>query len=335
MPPAPVQPLLPQPTRCRGPAVAAFLLTAVLLSVAQLVVRRPLLLAERFVPGAGWVEILVLAVYAAWLAAALQHPGAWTRLRPRVWFLFSMVFFGQLLLGLAGVEQCLMTGQLHLPVPALVLAGPVYRGEGLFMPILLVSTLLLVGPAWCSWLCYVGAWDNLFSRRRALQRPLSSRLREWIRLALLVLTVGAAWLMRRLDVPGTTAALLAGSFGLVGVGVMATVSARQGWMAHCTSFCPLGWVVVRLGRLSPFRLRLDPTCRSCGACRPICRYGALDREAWREQRPHRSCTLCGDCLETCGAIGLRFPGLSDLAARRVLTVLLVSLHAVFLGVARI
>ena len=115
---------------------------------------------------------------------------------------------------------------------------------------------------------------------------------------------------------------------------MVAVSGRLGWMAHCTAFCPLGWLAVRLGRLSPFRLQLRSSCESCGVCRPVCRYGALDKAAWQVTRPHISCTLCGDCLETCGAIELRFFGLSPASARRLLSVLVVALHAVFLGVAR-
>ncbi len=294
-----------------------------------------MLLAERFVPGSGWIEIALLAGYAAWLAAALQRPGALPRLRTRIWFLFSMVFFGQLILGMLGVEQCLMSGKLHLPIPAMVVAGPVYRGEGLFMPILFLVTLVLVGPAWCSWLCYIGAWDNLLAKRSKLKRPLSPRWREALRLGFLVLTVAVAFGLNRLGVAGATAALVGGAFGLVGVGVMFAFSARRGWMTHCTAFCPLGWLAVRVGKLSPFRLHLRNSCVSCGVCRTDCRYGALDRAAWQNQKPHVSCTLCGDCLETCGAIELRFPGLSPAASRRLFTVLVAALHAVFLGVARI
>jgi polyferredoxin len=333
MSPAPVEPRLPAPTR--GPVLASFLVTAGLLAIVQTVVERPLLLAERFVPGSGWVEIAALAVYAGWLAGALQEPARWVRLRTTVWFLFSVVFFGQLTLGLLGVEECLMTGELHLPVPALVVGGPLYRGEGLFMPILLVSTLVLVGPAWCSWLCYIGAWDNLLARRARMGRPLSPRRREWIRFGLLVLTVALALGLRWLGVGTLWAGLLAATFGLVGVGVMAWLSRRQGWMAHCTAYCPLGWLVVRLGKLSPFRLRIRPSCIACATCRPDCRFGALDREAWQRRKVHDSCTLCGDCLQTCGALELRYGPLGDLASRRLLSVLVASLHAVFLGVARI
>ncbi|HDJ22855.1 MAG TPA: 4Fe-4S binding protein [Candidatus Aminicenantes bacterium] len=66
----------------------------------------------------------------------------------------------------------LMTGKLHLPVPALILAGPIYRGTLSFMLILFLVTIVLVGPAWCSHLCYVGAWDDIACRRKRRLVPL-------------------------------------------------------------------------------------------------------------------------------------------------------------------
>ncbi|MHC5035002.1 MAG: 4Fe-4S binding protein, partial [Planctomycetota bacterium] len=156
-----------------GPRVAAFLLTFGLLAVVQIVVERPMLIAERFVPGAGWVESVVLAGYASWLIGMLYDPRNTAVWRRRLWTYFSVLFFAQLLLGLAGVERFLMSGKLHLPIPAMIVAGPLYRGSGFFMPILFTVTVLLVGPAWCSYLCYVGSWDlnAAVQRRRPMQLP--------------------------------------------------------------------------------------------------------------------------------------------------------------------
>ena len=47
-----------------------------------------------------------------------------------MWLIFSIIFFTQLILGVAGVDKLLMTGKLHLPVPALIAAGPLYRAGG-------------------------------------------------------------------------------------------------------------------------------------------------------------------------------------------------------------
>jgi len=62
---------------------------------------------------------------------------------------------------------------------------------------------------------------------------------------------------------------------------------------------------------------------------------ALFPDPAKRRKVHDSCTLCGDCLQTCGALELRYGPLGDLASRRLLAVLVAALHAVFLGVARI
>ena len=125
-------------------AALAAALAGALLAVVHTVVPRPMLLLERFAPGGGWLEIALLMAWAALVAARMDDPRAARRWRPRIWRLFSLAFFGQLALGLVGVERCLMTGALHLPVPALIVAGPAYRGGGWFMLGLFASTLVLV-----------------------------------------------------------------------------------------------------------------------------------------------------------------------------------------------
>ncbi|HHJ09824.1 MAG TPA: hypothetical protein ENK25_02915 [Bacteroidetes bacterium] len=52
-----------------------------------------------------------------------------------------------------------MTGKLHLPTPAMILAGPAYRREIGFMTWLFLSTIILNGPALCSHLCYMVSLD--------------------------------------------------------------------------------------------------------------------------------------------------------------------------------
>ncbi|WP_285904988.1 4Fe-4S binding protein [Pseudodesulfovibrio pelocollis] len=322
-----------------SPRAAVFLLTVVALAVIRAKVPFPILLADRYFPGWGWMEMAALGVYAQWIAGLMLAPGGHGFVRPRIWALFSAVFFGQLALGLAGVEGMLMTGSLHLPVPALIAGGPVFRGEGLFMPILFGVTVLLVGPAWCSHLCYIGAWDDAMSRRGPRPAPSAAvrRLSVIGRGATLALVVGAALVLRAMGVPGSTAVLLAAAFGLIGVGVMAFASRRMGLMVHCTTYCPMGLVANVLGRLSPWRMRIGRDCTGCGACFTCCRYSALDADRVAAGAPALSCTLCGDCVSACahGQIGYRFPGLSSGAARTAFIVLVVSLHAVFLGVARI
>lgn len=317
-------------------AVAAAALAAGLLVPIQVKVSRPMLLAERFVPGGGWAEIALLTLYAGWVAWAMADPKRQAKVRRRVWAAFSIVFFGQLVLGLAGIEEMLMSGNLHLPIPAMVVAGPVYRGEPTVMLFLLAVTLVLVGPAWCSHLCYLGAWDHAFSRRRRKPQALPLWRRFVQPGALLVVVITA--LALGLAGAGSTVATAAGlAVGVLGVIVMAAWSRRTGAMVHCLTICPIGWIATTAGRISPFRVRIHDTCDECGACTRACRYDALSAEDIRRRKPALSCTLCGDCIGRCprSSLQYRWLGLKPHAARAMFIVLMVALHTVTLGMAMI
>lgn len=317
-------------------AVAAFLLVLATLSFLQARLRLRVLLLDRFVPGAGWVEVVALAAYGAFVARWLLDARQVASRRLELWTLFSVVFFSQLALGLLGFSRFLMTGALHVPVPAMIVAGPLFRGGGLFMPILFGVTLLLVGPAWCSQLCYFGAWDGL----AATAQPRTRKTPRWLpalRWVILGAVVLAAIGLRVAGVPGPVAATLGITFGLGGVGVMLLVSRKKGVMVQCVGYCPIGALATTLGRVNPFRLEIGAGCTECRLCSLVCRYRALEVEHLRRGRAGTSCTLCGDCLDSCHAqlIRFRFPGLSPTAARATFVALVAAFHAVFLGVARI
>jgi ferredoxin len=143
--------------------------------------------------------------------------------------------------------------------------------------------------------------------------------------------------LRWAGVPGLAATLAGAMFGLVGVGIMALVSRKMGSMSHCITYCPIGLTANLLGKINPFRIGIRNTCTDCGACRFACRYDALNKEDISLRRPGLTCTLCGDCITRCheNSIHYTFPGLSPDTARKVFLVLAISLHAVFLGVARL
>ncbi len=334
-------------------SVAAFLLAFGILVPVQLVVDPPGILLERFLVTGGWLEMLGLAVYAAWLSETMMDPAVSALWRRRVWRMFSAVFFGQLVLGLAGFDRFLMTGKLHLPVPAMIVAGPLYRGSGFFMPILFTATVVFVGSAWCSHLCYIGAWDDVAargfrlgrrtgqgaSRRTAVGRrpqPMPA-WRRTVQTGNLAGVVAISLGMRLAGVPWQAALPVGIAFGVVGVAVMATWSRRKGAMTHCVTYCPIGILSTVMGRINPFRIRLGDGCNECGACAAPCRYDALRAEDIARRKPASSCTLCGDCIGRCrdAQIGYRFPGLDQWQARALFIVLVVSLHSAFLGVARI
>ncbi len=257
-------------------------------------------------------------------------------IRSRIWGFFSLIFFAQLILGLAGIQEMLMTGKLHLPVPALIVAGPLYRGSGFFMLILFTVTVLLVGPAWCSYLCYIGAWDDYLCRR---WKKRLKNLPAWLsqgRIYTLILVVAAAVILSKGDFSSGMAVASASVFGLVGVGFMAGLSSRWGMMVHCTAYCPMGIISNLMGKINPWRLRINPACNQCCACVKACRYGALHMKNIEQRKPGLTCTLCGDCIASCKDryISYHFPGLTPITTRKAFLVICITLHAAFLGVAR-
>lgn len=320
-----------------SPIVFSFALTVLLLSFVHWKVAHPtMLLAERFLPGTGWIEILLLAFYAAWITEKMLDIKKSSTIRKRIWTGFSFVFFSQFILGLAGFEKFLMTGEIHLPIPAVILAGPLYRGEGFFMLILFVGTVLFIGSAWCSHLCYVGAWDNLLACSQ--KKPgILPRWRHGVRIGILLFVLSAAIGLRYLGISGVVATTLAVLFGLLGVGIMVFFTRKKGTMVHCTVYCPTGLVADWLGKVSPFRIHIDNKCDDCGACTFACRYNALEADDIQKRKAGITCSLCGDCVQSCGkeSIHYKFFGLKPQTARSVFVVLIVTLHAVFLGLARL
>ena len=295
-----------------------------------------LLIADRFLPGSGPVEIFVIALYAVWLCGLLLDKHKQRKARSYAWAFFSFIFFGQLALGLMGLKTFLMTGDLHLPVPALIVAGPLFRGSGFFMLILFTVSVLLVGAAWCSHLCYIGAWDDRLSR---LHKGKTGRLPDWapkVRIGLAVLVFAVAYAMGAAGIPVVIAVWFAAAFGLVGVGIMMFLSSRMKMMVHCSAFCPLGVMSNLLGKISPWRIRFSDNCTKCNACAAVCRYNAITPERLDAGKPAYSCSLCRDCTAVCrhGAAELRFFGVSSPRITHIFVVLVTSLHALFLGVAR-
>lgn len=320
------------------PSFIAGTLTACCLAFIQVKVSNPMILAERFVPGAGWLEIVILGCYAGFLFTKMRDPKNVAKWRLRIWKLFSVVFFGQLILGLSGINRMLMTGELHLPIPAVILAGPIYRGEGFFMPILFLSTVILVGPAWCSHLCYIGAWDNTAALAKKRARSSKKAPHIW-RIGIFILVISIAFSSRMMDTHIIIPIVFALVFGMGGLGVMLTATRQTGRMVHCTIYCPIGLLANICGRISPFRLSIEnESCSNCMKCSSVCRYDALKKENIDRGKPGLTCTLCGDCLGSCDGSSIRYkytPWLSPEKSRILFLVLTISLHTVFLGVARI
>lgn len=351
----------------RGEATARTQLAALFLCLGLLlpvwIIKPQLLALERFFPQWGSLQLALAGMWAA-LAAGWLSGKKSPQVRMRLWRLFSLVFFAQLVLGLLLESRFLLSGHLHLPVPGLIAAAPVYRGGGWFMLGLFTFSTLLAGTAWCSHLCYFGAWDATAAKGCAggprglarmdksadaparaanlpAQQGIPHRAPAWLphlRLIMLALTLGIPLLLRLGGAPVEAALACGLLLGLLSLPASLLVSRKAGYAAYCRGLCPLGLLTKWLGRLAPWRVRRTGSCRRCMACVRVCRQDAMSDPA-TTIAPNADCNLCRDCVAVCPqkALSVTFYGLpeSQSWAGPTFIAVLASLHAAFLAMARI
>lgn len=327
-------------------------IVALLLVPVQVMPNDSLLLFERLFDGGGWVQIILVSGYAFILSKKMLPRESRSLWRNRSWTLFTIIFYGQLVLGLIADSIFLMTGNLHLPIPAVIIAGPLYRFSSWFMPILFLSTILLAGPAWCSHLCYFGALDSVAARGVKsssgvkLKGGLARRLfRDWmwknkptLRLIVLIVVVLIALALRIMNGSPGVALLVAILFLAAGIMIIFLISKKQGVMVHCTIWCPVGTLVNYLKYISPFRFVVKRSdCTSCMRCLPVCNYAAMSRDKSGNLIIGNGCTYCGDCLTACphNALEYRFLGLNGETAEKLWIAVTIILHTLFLSIARV
>jgi len=312
------------------------IVTAVIITFVHLKVDPPMLLLERFFPGTGWIEIIAASFYAAVIIYKMSDPAKTEKWRNITWTAFSIVFFAQLALGLTVDALFLMTGKLHLPVPALIIGGPLYRMQLSFMPILFLSTIVLSGPAWCSHLCYFGAFDNMAaSGKNKRNQVLKNRnILKYSFLSILIIASVLFHFAGVNNVVSTTAGIIAGIGGIL---IIPGFSGRKKKMVHCTVYCPVGTLVSHIKYISPFRIVIAGSCTSCMACTAKCKYDALNSEDITSRRPGIACTYCGDCIPSCryGSIQYKFLNLSASGSRNLYLLITIILHSCFMVLARI
>lgn len=312
-------------------------IAAGLLTVIHVKVDSPMLLIGRFFSGYAWVQILTMSILGGFLAVKMTNINRIRFWRTLSWSLFSTIFFAQLVLGICGYEEFLMSGKLHLPIPAVIIGGAIYRLEFGFMPILFISTVLITGPAWCSQLCYFGAMDNLSSEIKKKARKFNTRHLKPLKTTTLLIFVLLVLALRIFEVSLQTAAIIAGVFGITGLLIVILLSSLSGKMLHCIYWCPLGTILNYASKINPFRMYIDENCTECMSCIKTCKYMALEKKNIEQHKPGFTCTLCGDCLSSCptGSIKYKLWKFSSKNAHRVYVIITVSIYIVFLNVARI
>lgn len=176
---------------------------------------------------------------------------------------------------------------------------------------------LVLGRGWCSWGCFFGGLDDLFSR--LLPRAVITRFPSWLKslppaLLLFTLLVSAAVLFPVYCIATCPFKLVTEipSWGSVGeivrvsiytsvfvvmVVVLPLLMKRR---AQCSFLCPLGALQTGTSFASPFEIKVDrETCEKCGECVKACPSLVMTERSLALGGPGAACTRCGRCADVC------------------------------------
>lgn len=224
-------------------------------------------------------------------------------------------------------------------IPALLKGVVIFPGEilpgaakGAFsvMFIIWVGASLALGRGWCSWGCFYGGWDELFSRIR--KKPLIKHKqidRRWIYLPFAVLLaivllsaitfspIYCEWLcpfkaVTEFQAPSSTLAIIQiAIFVLLFIGLVVVLPLLTKRRIQCGLFCPFGAMQSFLNKINIFEVRIDPEeCSQCKKCIRECPTFSLDESSLESGKPLMTCTKCAQCVDTCpqGAITYHIKG---------------------------
>lgn len=75
---------------------------------------------------------------------------------------------------------------------------------------------------------------------------------------------------------------------------------------YCNTICPVGTLLGLFAKISPFRIRLNSNCVSCGLCEKVCKGECIDTKA--KTVDVSRCVDCFNCLRVCKKKGIAFGG---------------------------
>ncbi|MBU2529857.1 MAG: 4Fe-4S binding protein [Elusimicrobia bacterium] len=221
---------------------------------------------------------------------------------------------------------------------------------------------LIIGRAWCSWTCFYGGIDELFSicapKKTLSMNKMALKFRNFPMLLLVIfliisfssmLPIFCLWLcpfkasFSFMDNNSIIRALQI-TFMFIGVIFLILLPLLTKKRTFCSFLCPFGAWQAFFGRFNPFRISIfEDKCLNCGVCVEKCPVFAISKNN-SDTKPKilDYCNLCGVCVDLCGSkaieytvFGFKVPesekGLGQLLNVRLIAVLSFLLFSGVLG----
>jgi ferredoxin-type protein NapH len=237
-----------------------------------------------------------------------------------------------------GASFCPLTMPMII-IPALTKRIVIFAGEllpslahGAFttMFFIWVGASLSMGRGWCSWGCFYGGFDELFSRlRRKPVIPHKQIDRRWIYLPFAILLaivllsavtlspIYCEWLcpfkvVTEFAAPTKLVTIIQMViFVTLFIGLVIVLPLLTKRRVQCGLFCPFGAMQSFLNKINIFEVRIDPEkCAQCKRCIRECPTFSLDESSLQSGKPLITCTKCARCVDNCpkGAISYHIKG---------------------------
>lgn len=180
--------------------------------------------------------------------------------------------------------------------------------------LLLPVSVLLVGRAFCGWLCPGGFINQMLGKisffKMRVRKPLVRYATVGMAIAILAVLVmaiglhnprvavpiriGEFWNSVQLTFVHASPAWLIRTFVVLGLMAAGVIVANL-W---CRFVCPTGGLIELFKGMAIFRIFKTSACNDCDACRRVCEMGTRPEE--------NNCNNCGDCLQTCPVNAIKF-----------------------------
>lgn len=185
------------------------------------------------------------------------------------------------------------------------------------MVVLWLGATLVLGRAWCSWVCFYGGLDECFSRLP--KKPRIKRIdRRWtylpigVLLAMVLLSAATLspayceWLCpfkavtEFVAVTSVLVLIQTVIFVVLFLGLVIILPILTKRRTQCGLFCPMGPLQSLANKINVFEIRIDrEKCRDCRLCLDQCPTFSLDEQSVKRGRTLLTCTKCGRCVDAC------------------------------------